>query len=82
MLFSVRWGAQALLGLGMEAAHPQLPLPAPGGALGGGWRPTLPNSLWQLVLGKASETQLLFCCWVWGVLFSFSLRYLENGCFT
>lgn len=32
---------------------------------------TLPGSLWQRVLGKAPETQLLFCCWVWGFCFLF-----------
>lgn len=34
---------QGLLGQGVEAAHPQLPVPAPGGALGGGRRLELPK---------------------------------------
>lgn len=36
---------QGLLGQGVEAAHAQLPLPAPGAALGGGWRQHCPTAL-------------------------------------
>lgn len=52
---------QGLLGQGVEAAQPQLPLPAPAGAGDDGDQQCPAR---QGLLGKAAETLLLFCPWV------------------